>query len=264
MSEFEVINFHGLGNATASASPGFFRLRQRQWLLEPAVALALGTQGDLSFGPVVRYSTTDSVSNSFVAVTRPYGVGGFGQAGLRAGLHFDTRDQASRTRNGVLLDLTATWYAGVWDVRHEFGTASAGVTAYYMFPVPLHPVLVVLAKAKKLFGDFPFHEAAFLGGRGSVRMLELQRYAGDASLGGTVELRFPLGRVPVILPLDLGVYGFADAGRVYLAGASPEGWHTGTGVGFWVGILNPSTSLNVELGEQGGRTRVRFKTGLGF
>ena len=264
MSEFEVIHFHGLGNATASASTDFFRLRQRQWLLEPAVALALGARGDVSFGPVVRYSTTDSVSNTFVAATRPYGVGGFGQAGLRVGLHFDARDQASRTRNGILLDVSASWYPGLWDVRHDFAAASAAATAYYTMPVPLHPVLVAVANAKKLFGEFPFHEAAFLGGRGSVRMLDLQRYAGDASLGGTAELRLPLGRVPLILPLDLGVYGFADAGRVYLDGASPGGWHTGTGVGFWVGILNPFTSLNVELGEQGGRTRVRFKTGLGF
>jgi hypothetical protein len=264
MSEFEVINFHGLGNATASASAEFFRLRQRQWLLQPSVAHALGPRGDLSVGPVLRYSTTDSVSNTFVATTRPYGVGGFGQAGLRMGLHYDARDQPSHPRNGILLDLSATWYLGIWDVEHDFGAASAVATAYYTVPVSLHPIVVLLANAKKLFGEFPFHEAAFIGGRGSVRMLELQRYAGDAALSGTAELRLPLGRVPLILPLDLGIYGFADAGRVYLDGASAGGWHTGTGVGVWIGILDPSTSLNLELGEQGGRTRVRVKTGLNF
>lgn len=264
MSEFEVINFHGLGNATASASSDFFRLRQRQWLLEPAVALALGSQGDVSLGPVIRYSTTDSVSNTFVGTTRPYGVGGFGQTGVRLGLHYDARDQVRHPRNGVLLDASATWYLGLWDVKHEFGSASAAATAYYTIPVPLHPILVALASAKKLFGEFPFYEAAFIGGRGSVRMLELQRFAGDAALGGTTELRLPIGRVPLMLPLDLGVYGFADAARVFLDGASPGGWHTGAGVGFWVGILDPSTALNVELGGQGGRTRVRVKTGLNF
>jgi hypothetical protein len=70
--------------------------------------------------------------------------------------------------------------------------------------------------------------------------------------------------VPLVLPLDIGVYGFADAGRVYLDGASPGGWHTGTGIGFWVGILNPSTALTVELGKHRGRSLTRIKTGLNF
>jgi len=141
---------------------------------------------------------------------------------------------------------------------------SAGTAVHYTITVPLHPILVLRANAKKLLGKFPFHESAFIGGSGSVRTLELQRYAGDASLGGTTELRLPLGRVPLILPLDLGIYGFADAGRVFLEGASPGGWHTGAGVGLWVGILNPVTALNFELGRAEGRTRIRVKTGLDF
>jgi outer membrane protein assembly factor BamA len=95
-------------------------------------------------------------------------------------------------------------------------------------------------------------------------LLTLQRYAGDASLGATTELRFPLGRVPLILPLDLGVYGFADAGRVYVNGASPGGWQSGIGVGLWVSILSPTTALNLEMGVAEGRSRIRVKTGLTF
>jgi hypothetical protein len=264
MSELEVINFPGLGNATAGAASDFFRVRQRQWLLQPALAFTLGTRGDLSLGPVLQYSTTDSAANTFIAASRPYGFGKFGQAGLRLGLLYDGRGAASEHGSGVLLDLSAVWYPGVWDVDGAFAALNAAAAAHYRIPVPLHPVLVLRASAKKVSGDFPFHESAFIGGSGSVRALPLQRYAGDASLGGTSELRLPLGRVPVILPLDLGIYGFADAGRVYLDGASPGGWHTGTGLGFWVGILNPSLALTVELGEQSGRSRVRVRTGLQF
>ena len=53
MSDFEVINFHGVGNATAREPKDFFRVDQRQWLLQPAVALALGRrESDVTFGPV--------------------------------------------------------------------------------------------------------------------------------------------------------------------------------------------------------------------
>jgi hemolysin activation/secretion protein len=121
---------------------------------------------------------------------------------------------------------------------------------------------VLRATGRKLFGDFPFHESAFIGGRSTVRVLELQRYAGDAALTGTTELRVPLGRVPLILPLDLGVYGFADAGRVWVDSESPDGWHSGIGGGVWVGILNPSTALSLELGRYRGDSRVRVRAGL--
>ena len=268
MSELEVINFRGLGNDTpddtTGAAAGFYRVRQRQWLFQPALALAVGTRSDLTFGPVVQLSTTDQASGSFISTVRPYGFGDFGQAGFRLGLYLDERDQARDPRSGVLLDLAATWFPGVWDVESAFGALSAAAAYYYTLPVPLRPILVLRANAKKLFGDFPYHESAFVGGRGSVRVLDLQRYAGDALLGGTTELQIPLGTVPLVLPIDVGVYGFADAGRVYLDGASPGGWHTGTGVGFWVGILNPSTALTVELGKHRGRSLTRIKTGLNF
>lgn len=266
MSELEVINFRGLGNDTpddtAGAAAGFYRVRHRQWLLQPALALAVGTRSDLTFGPIVQLSTTDQSPGGFISTVRPYGFDDFGQAGLRLGLYLDERNQARNPRSGLLLDLDGTWFPGVWDVESAFGALSAAAAYYHTLPVPLRPVLVLRAKAKKLFGDFPYHEAAFVGGRGSVRVLDVQRYAGDASLGGTTELQVPLGIVPLVLPFDLGLYGFADAGRVYLDGASPGGWHSGGGVGFWVGILNPATALTVELGRTRGRSIARIKTGL--
>jgi hypothetical protein len=264
MSELEVVNFHGLGNTTAGGASNSFRVRQRQWLLQPAAALAVGTRGDLSFGPVLQYSTTDSAANTFVSTSRPYGSGSFGQAGLHLGFRYDARDHGNVHGTGFLLDLSAAGYPAVWDVDGAFASLSASAAAHYRIPVPLHPTLVLRANGKQVFGELPFHESAFIGGSGSVRLLELQRYAGDASLSGTTELRFPLGRIPLVLPLDLGIYGFADAGRVYLDGASPGGWHSGTGLGFWVGILNPTMALTVELGSQEGRTRARIKTGLEF
>jgi hypothetical protein len=268
MSDLEVINFRGLGNDTpddtAGTAAGFYRVRHRQWLFQPALALAVGTRSDLTFGPVVQLSTTDQDPGRFISTVRPYGFGDFGQAGLRLGLYLDERDQARDPRSGLLLDLGATWFPGMWDVESAFGSLSAAAAYYYTVPAPLHPILVLRANAKKVLGAFPFHEAAFLGGRGSVRVLDRERYAGDALLGGTTELQIPLGIVPLVLPFDLGVYGFADAGRVYLDGASPGGWHSGAGVGFWVGILNPSTALTVELGKHRGRSLTRIKTGLNF
>lgn len=264
MSQLEVTSFYGFGNATPDASPNLAEVRQKQWQVHPALAMVLGSRSDLSFGPLIQYSTTDSVAGRIISSSHPYGFGNFGQAGLRLGLYHDARDQVKDPRRGVLIDVSGTWYPAVWDVESAFGAVAASAAFYYTLPVPLRPILLVRGSGRKLFGDFPFHEAAFLGGRGSVRQLDRQRYAGDASLSGTVELQLPIARVPVILPLDTGIYGFSDAGRVYVDGESPGGWHVGSGVGVWIAIMNPATSIAIEFGDQRGRSLVRVKTGLAF
>jgi len=264
MSQLEVTSFYGFGNTTPNASQRSAEVRQDQYQLHPAVAWSLGSRSDISFGPLIQYSTTDSVAGRIISTLRPDGFGNFGQAGFRLGLYHDARDQVKDPHRGVLLDLSGTWYPAVWDVESSFGAVAASAAVYYTFPVPLHPILLVRGSGRKLFGSFPFHEAAFVGGRGSVRRLDRQRYAGDASLSGTTELQIPVAQFPLVVPLDVGIYGFADAGRVYLDGESPGGWHTGSGVGFWVAIMNPATSITVELGDQRGRSLIRVKTGLTF
>ena len=123
---------------------------------------------------------------------------------------------------------------------------------------------MVRGGARKVFGDYPFNEAAFIGGMTTVRTLVLQRYAGDASLNGTAELRIPVARFPLVVPLDVGLFGFFDAGRVYLEGESPGGWHTATGAGFWVGVLDPSTAISVAWTNTSGDGAVLIRAGLAF
>ena len=65
MSDFEFLNFNGFGNASSDAAStnGFFEVRQRQWLFRPAVAMTVGESLELSFGPEIQRSTTDSMPN---------------------------------------------------------------------------------------------------------------------------------------------------------------------------------------------------------
>jgi hemolysin activation/secretion protein len=143
------------------------------------------------------------------------------------------------------MDVTGTIFPALWDVKSVFGAVAANAAAYFTIPSPLRPIIVLRGGGEKVFGDFPFHESAFLGGHTTLRTLDAQRYAGDASIWGSAELRVPLARFPLIVPLDLGMFGLVDAGRVYVSGDSPGGWHTAAGVGFWIGILDPSTSLRI-------------------
>jgi hemolysin activation/secretion protein len=152
-------------------------------------------------------------------------------------------------------------YPAMWDARSAFGTFSAVGIAKFTMPLPLSPVVALRVGGQQNFGDYPFFEAAFLGGRESVRTLRRQQLAGDAALFGTAELRIPIASFPLVFPMNTGVFGFADAGRVYFDGDSPGGWHSGVGGGLWLGILKPSTSLSLTFTNNPAR---KMLLGVGF
>ena len=256
-SQLKTGRFGGFGNDVELAEDrNTLEVKSQQLYFQPGLGWALTPTTEFTIGPVVKYTKTDSVPDRVIAELRPYGFSQFGQAGMVARLlhessrqvvkHGGTADEllSEDPRTAFTLDATAAFYPAVMDAREAFATLSAVGTAAFTLRMPLSPVLAFRAGAQSNFGDYPYFEAAFLGGRESVRTLRWQQLAGDAMLYGTAELRIPIASFPLILPLNTGIFGFADAGRVYMDGKSPGDWHTGLGGGFWLGVLKPSTSIS--------------------
>jgi hemolysin activation/secretion protein len=137
----------------------------------------------------------------------------------------------------------------------------AVASAFFTIPVLTDPVLAFRAGGARVFGRFPYTESAFLGGSQSLRTARRQRFAGDASIYGSTELRLPVAEFAFVFPLNVGLLGFGDIGRVYMDGNSPGGWHKGAGAGFWLGLLKPETNVNVLFTNSKER---RVVIGLGF
>ena len=263
VSQFEVVQFHGFGNDVPDLRGRLYDVRQRMWQFNPGIGRSFNPVSDVSLGPVVRYTTTDSLANRFIAQQRPYGFARFGEAGLQLKAHLDNRSHPDTLKPRFVLDVTGDGYPGMWDVAKPYESLDAWAASFFTFNIPKKPVLALRAGGKKLWGPFPYFDAAFLGGSETFRTEEKQRYAGDATLYGTTELRVPIAKFPFILPLDVGVIGFADAGKVYLNGNSPGGWHTAAGGGFWVGFLDPGKSINV-LFTNSHTNRVNTSVGFAF
>jgi hypothetical protein len=262
-SGLELTRFHGYGNdAPLVGDDAFHRARNRQVLLEAGWRRPLAGPVTGYAGPVARYADTPD-DGGFLALAQPYGAGRFGQAGARAELAVDTRDHATAPTRGVRAALGGSAWPAVWDVEEAFGEAHADAAAYLTAPVALRPTLALRAGGKRVWGVAPFHEAAFVGGAETVRGFREQRFAGDAAIWGNAELRLELFNFAFLIPGTVGVHGMADAGRVYVDGASPGGWHTSHGGGAWLRVLDdgPALSLTVARGEE---TRVYAGAGFRF
>jgi hypothetical protein len=246
VSDLEDVSFHGFGNATIdSGRPStFYEVHLRQWSFDPAIALAIGQRMDLSIGPVIQHSVTDRARSPYLAATGSYGIGSFDQAGVKAAVryawHEPTNDD-EHTHRTVIADIDARYVPAVMSVRTPFEEASSTLGVSIALPIPLRPLLVARAGGMKVYGNFPFFEAATLGGEGSTRYMDPQRYAGDASLYASSELRIPITRFQFVVPLRVGILGLAEAGRVYDHGNSTGGWHPRTGEGIWVGMRGVSS-----------------------
>src|SRR3954451_8413498 len=265
-SGVEVISFHGFGNEIpAPGDNEFYRVTQDAYGVLPSIALPLGPHSEVQFGPLLKYVSTDNHPDRFLATLGDlYGTGNFGELGGRLTLRHDTRDREQAAQRGLYVELTGTLYPALWDVDSVFGEVHGEARTFLTAHAPLDPTLALRVGGKKVWGQYPFFEAAFLGGASTVRLGTVNRYAGDASAYGSAELRLALARFELILPTQLGVFGLADVGRVYLAGESSDTWHSAFGGGLSLSYLQRAYTFSVALAAGDERTAVYVQAGFGF
>jgi hypothetical protein len=146
-----------------------------------------------------------------------------------------------------MVRLRGTAYPAALDVEEPFAKAQ-GVATWYLSPWgPLRPTLAGRLGGEKLFGAYPFHEAAYLGDAETVRLGREQRFGGDALAYANVELRLKVGRAVIVLPSDLGLFGLWDVGRVWYAGEDSHLWHNAWGGGVWLAVLRPENAVTLGL-----------------
>jgi hypothetical protein len=261
MSQLEVVQFRGLGNDVEDSDDEFFDVKQTQWSFYPGIGFSFAPGSEVTFGPIVRSTRTDSAKSDFLADTEPYGFNRFSQAGLQLKLHFDSRLEPDTAKPHFILDFTGAGYPGFWDAETAYESVEGAATAFINIPFATKPVIALRGGGKKLYGNFPYFDAAFIGGGSSFRVEHRQRFAGDASLYGSAELRVPLFDFATIVPTNVGLLGFTDAAKVYVDGEAPGGWHTAMGGGFWIGAIHAARNVNVLFTNKKSR---RIMVSLGF
>lgn len=269
-SGIERLRWYGFGNqSTADPDVSYNRVRQYELSGGLNFGVRFGKRNQFTIGPLVRWSETDLGEKRnvgrFIAIDNPYGTGRFGIAGVGAGLVIDGRDYPGFATKGAYLSLQATGYPKLWDADETVGRVDAEGALALAPQGSWRPSLNLSVGAAKTWGKLPFFLAPALGGLRTLRGYRPDRFAGDAAVYGSAELRIPLTRIKFIVPGEQGVFGFADGGRVYVDGVSDGDWHTAVGGGVWLSFLGRNNVLFVGAGKPTkDKEGTRIIVGFGF
>jgi hypothetical protein len=282
-TRLESFRFHGLGNDVDLQSKKRALVEQDLIAIEPAIERYIGWRsredidvisdddtaskkagglrplvGKVRLGPVFLWNRGDPVSGSPYALEQSDE--SITRAGARAGLELDKTSSGAPSTSGWKVRTEVEGYPDALSNTGTFGTAFATGAAY----VPLgasKSSLAFRAGGSVASESTPLQHAPFIGGGSTLRGYTTRRYAGDKAAFGSAEVRVPVGTLPVLIKWNAGVFGLVDAGRVWLDGDSPGGWHKGYGGGIWLSALGQALSFAYAHGEE---NRFYVQKGLFF
>ena len=288
-TKFESFRFNGFGNDTPLPGKSPSLVRRDLFALEPQIMYQVGWRaredlgdaltveeqssgdsafrglrplaGKISLGPVVYWTATHPATGSPFADALDNGrIDADGRAGVRFSMNVERTTNATIPDGGWKLESELSGFPALWDVPTSFGTAAITGAAY--IPLPGRGThLGFRAGGAAATDDVPIQHAPTIGGKATLRGYRFQRYAGEQTIFGSAELRVPVGVLPVFIRWNTGVFGLADAGRVWTDGRSSGNWHTAIGGGVWFSTLGQTFSVAYARGEEG---RLYLQRGLSF
>lgn len=260
-----VKNFYGFGNATTRDdsldAENFYRYKSNDYHLRPTFYIYLSPRTRLGLGVAYKYSSVRLNEASFVKSSRPVGLDVKSLFAIESEWQYDSRNNDRVPSGGFFSKFNFVLTPGMLDNDDTYTRLRADLRTYLGHP---NLTLALRAAGERVWGDFPFYEAAYLGGSESLRGFRFQRFAGEATALGSAELRLHLMRFRLLVPTALGVFGFADTGRIWQNGESDGAWHKDFGGGISLAPVRREFAFTIGAGVSNERTAIVAGLGYGF
>ena len=244
-------DFFGFGNDTDDDEDSdFFETDQTRGSIKPGFNFVLTPDINLFTGAEIIFNSTEDDDNTLLNELAPLGVGDFNWANLLAGVDYDTRNSVEFNSPGIHVRLQGTFSPELLDLEGSYSSIEGEAAGF--FEVGSRSLLALRLGGRSVTGDFPFQEAAYLGGPENVRGLEQNRFAGDASVYGSVEYRYSIGEASAyVARAEYGVFGFVDVGRVFVDEDDgiddSDELHPAVGIGGSIAGLDRSILISVAI-----------------
>ncbi len=176
---------------------------------------------------------------------------------------FESYDNPINPTRGMLFSVQTGTTTNLDDTDRTYGYVNPRLGFYNALTRNRKLVLKTDIMAEINIGDdFEFYQGANLGGNKGLRGYRNERFTGESALAFTGDLRYSFNKFKTgLLPLQLGVFGGYDIGRVWLDGEDSDKWHDSIGGGIW---MNAVDTIAGQLGLFSSDDGLRFTFGFGL
>lgn len=183
--------------------------------------------------------------------------------GVEAEFAYESVDQKINPTRGMNFMIHTGGKTMFDDTEHTFGFLNSHLGFYNAISTNRKLVLKTDVRSQlRLGNDIVFYQAANIGGNNGLRGYRTERFTGRNSLVSSADLRYSFNSFRTnILPLQFGVFGGFDIGRVWAENEDSDKWHNDYGGGFWVAAAETvSGTFNLFNSTEG----LRFSFGFGI
>jgi outer membrane protein assembly factor BamA len=156
--------------------------------------------------------------------------------GGKLALRIDNRNSEIWPTRGVLWNTELVSLAGMNKSSDALTKLSSDMTIFASLSDPAKVIAVVGLGGGQIFNrNFEYFQAMSLGaGNNNLHGFRRNRYTGQASAYGSLELRIKLANIKSYLfPGPFGFTTFYDVGRVWYTGEESRHWHSAYGGGLY-------------------------------
>ena len=157
--------------------------------------------------------------------------------GAKADYSVNYVDRESKPTNGIRFHASLSYQNDVTN-NNELWTFGVNTQAY--LTVLSRPQLVLSNSIgyEAINGEAQFYQYPNLGNRTNLRGFRNNRFRGEKAFYDNLDLRLQLidwdNRY---VPMDIGIVGGFDIGRVWLDGEDSHKWHHSQSLGLWMDVL---------------------------
>ncbi|MDX1529908.1 MAG: BamA/TamA family outer membrane protein [Rhodothermales bacterium] len=271
LSPQNVRNFFGFGNETEDVEDltDFYEVQLARVGLAAGIQTELLRGVQLTLAPKAHLTRIDEDEDRITSDPDFLGPG-FNEevfddavfVGADAELDLGRTDRGVNPRQGFRWTNAADFNAGVSNTEDLYSRVESAFALYTSLRLDPQITLALRIGGAHVFGDFPFYDAATLGGSENLRGYLSHRFTGRSAFYQNAELRLKLLTLNTYAaPGELGLLGFVDNGRVWFDDEDSSTWHQGYGGGLWFSVFDALLlSGTVGASEEGAYVTV----GLGF
>ncbi len=237
-------NFFGFGNETENLDDDldfdYNRVKTSIYMVKAGIIKKGNFGSDYGFRAILEGIELDDTDGRFITDIIPESNEEFYErrffGGLEAQYNYESFDDKINPTRGMTFMFNAGAKTEFKDTENTFGYINADIGFYNAISRNRKLVLKTDVRSQFRIGnDYLFYQAANIGSRNGLRGFRGERFTGERSLVSSADLRYSFNSFKTsVLPLQIGVFGGFDVGRVWVSGDNSDKWHNDYGGGFWV------------------------------